>query len=41
MNHPHGMAAPLLAGGGLRIVLIVTLAGIAATAVLLLCAYRK
>ncbi|MET9078628.1 hypothetical protein ABZX95_42395 [Streptomyces sp. NPDC004232] len=41
MNHPHDMAAPLLAGGGLRIVLVVAIVGIAVTAVLLLRGYRK
>ncbi|WEO94669.1 hypothetical protein A6P39_012000 [Streptomyces sp. FXJ1.172] len=41
MTQPHDMAAPLLAGGGLRIVLVVALLGVAATAAVLLRAYRK
>ncbi|MEU8972366.1 hypothetical protein AB0D11_24370 [Streptomyces monashensis] len=41
MPHPHELAAPLLAGNGLRIVLVVVMVGIAATAVVLLRGYRK
>ncbi|WP_281250075.1 hypothetical protein [Streptomyces monashensis] len=41
MTHPHDIAAPLLAGGGLRIILVVAMVGIATTAAVLLRAYRK
>ncbi|MEU6510345.1 MULTISPECIES: hypothetical protein [unclassified Streptomyces] len=41
MSQPHDMAAPLLAGAGLRIVLVVVMVGVAASAVVLLRAYCK
>ncbi|WP_256255969.1 hypothetical protein [Streptomyces sp. MUSC 14] len=41
MSQPYDLAAPLLAGGGLRIVILVVVVGIGTTAWLLLRGYRK